>query len=120
MYELREKTVIVVILFFGDLLLKWLAVRGDYAVINQGMSLGIEMWSEVVFWTLIAVIFVWLYKQRMWLILAGGAANTLSRIIWGGVVDYWSFFGLFYNNLADYMIVVGLFIYGYTYFVRRR
>ncbi len=117
---------IVVVLFFLDLLLKWMAVRlpaqagGDYAVINQGISLGIEMWSEWLFWILIAVVFIWLYRNKMWLILAGGAANALSRIVWGGVVDYWNFLGLFYNNLADYMIVAGLLLYGYTYFVRRR
>ncbi len=94
-----------------DLLLKYFAVRGDYAVINQGFSFGVLMGSEWVFWIILSVLFVWLYRHKMWMILAGGAANVVSRIVWGGVVDYWNFFGIFHNNLADWMIVGGMVMY---------
>ena len=94
-------------LFFLDLSLKYFAVSGDYAVINQGVSFGVKMGSEWWIWIVYTVIFVWLYKQKMWLILAGGVANVISRVVWGGVVDYWSFLGWFFNNLADWMVVVG-------------
>jgi lipoprotein signal peptidase len=116
---MRQSTAVTRWLFFVDLLVKYLAVRGNYAVINLGVSFGIKMGSEWLFWALWAIILVWLYQQKMWLILAGGAANLVSRVVWGGVVDYLPFFGLFYNNLADYMIVGGIIIYGYTHIVRR-
>jgi lipoprotein signal peptidase len=102
-----------------DLGWKYLAVIGNYAVINPGVSFGLRMSSEWMIWGLWIVFFIWLYKQKMWLVLAGGVANLASRIVWGGVVDYLPFFGLFYNNLADYMIVGGIIIYGYTHIVRR-
>lgn len=98
-----------------DLILKYLAVRGDYAVINQGISFGVIMGSEWIFWILISIIFVWLFSERMWLVLAGGVANVISRIVWGGVVDYWNFWGLFTNNLADWMIGVGVLLYALQY-----
>lgn len=94
-----------------DLGLKYLAVRGDYAVINPGVAFGVLMGSELVFWVFVSVIFVWLYRHKLWLILAGGVANALSRIVWGGVVDYWNFYGMFANNLADWMIVGGVLLY---------
>lgn len=94
-----------------DLLLKYFAVRGDYAVINPGLAFGVLMGSEWVFWVFVSVIFVWLYRHKLGLILAGGAANALSRVVWGGVVDYWNFWGLLHNNLADWMIVGGILLY---------
>lgn len=97
-------------LFLLDLGLKYLAVRGNYAVINQGVSFGLKIGSIWIYWVVWTILFVWLYKRKMWLILAGGAANLMSRIVWGGVVDYLPFWGMFYNNLADYMIVGGVFV----------
>lgn len=116
---MRQSSKVILLLTLTDLGLKYLAVRGNYAVINQGVSFGIIIGSEWIIWCLWAVFFVWLYKQKMWLVLAGGGANLVSRVVWGGVVDCLPFFGMFYNNLADYMIVGGIVIYGYTYFVRR-
>jgi lipoprotein signal peptidase len=108
----RARVVLIIFLFFVDLVLKHWAVRGNYAAINQGISLGIEMWTEWIFWICISFLFVWLIRQKLWLILAGGSANVVSRLVWGGVVDYWNFLGLFANNLADWMIVGGALIYG--------
>lgn len=101
-------------LFFLDLSLKYLAVSGDYAVINQGVSFGVKIGSEWWIWIVYMFLFVWLYRQKIWLVLAGGVANAVSRIVWGGVVDYFSFYGLFSNNLADWMIVVGTVFFIYT------
>lgn len=50
----------------------------------------------------------------------GGGLNLSERIGAGYVSDPFSFFGLGYNNMADYLIFFGLVIYGYSYFVRRR
>lgn len=109
-----EKRIAIGLLMI-DLLLKYLAIRGDYAVINQGFSFGVKMGTEWIFWLILSIVFVWLYRQKMWLILAGGVANGVSRIVWGGVVDYWSFYGLFSNNLADWMIAVGVVFYAIQY-----
>lgn len=106
---------IAISLLMVDLGLKYLAVSGDYAVINQGFSFGVKMGTEWLFWLLLSIVFIWLYRQKMWLILTGGVANAVSRIVWGGVVDYWNFFGLVTNNLADWMIGVGLVVYAIQY-----
>ena len=53
------------------------------------------------------------------LMIVGGLVNTYQRITVGYVVDNLPMFGLGYNNLADYLIFFGLFLYGYSYFVRR-
>jgi len=45
------------------------------------------------------------------LIIAGGAGNLVSRSVNGGVVDNLAFFGLFYNNVWDYLIVSGVIVY---------
>lgn len=102
-------------LFFLDLSLKYLAVSGDYAVINQSVSFGVKIGSEWWIWAVYMLLFVWLYRQKIWLVLAGGVANVVSRIVWGGVVDYFSFYGLFSNNLADWMIAVGVVFYAIQY-----
>ena len=111
MRDLREEKMIIFGAFILDLFLKYLAVSGNYAVINQGVSFGVQMGTEWLYWIVLSMVFVWLYRQKMWLILAGGVANAVSRLVWGGVVDYWNFFGLFRNNLADWMIVTGVILY---------
>ena len=105
-----------------DLLLKYRTVNfsGDYAVINPDVSFGVLISSEWIYWIVISVIFVWMYRQKLWLILAGGAGNVISRIVWGGVVDYWNFFGLVHNNLADWMIGIGFVVYGVEHFQTTR
>lgn len=40
-------------------------------------------------------------------ILAGGITNTLNRLIFGCVHDFLPFFGLFQNNIADWLITIG-------------
>jgi len=107
--------VINIALVILDLLLKDLAVDGNYAVINQGFAFGIKMGTEWIFWIALSIVFVWLYQKKMWLVLAGGVANAVSRIVWGGVVDYWNLFGLFSNNLADWMIAGGVILYAIQY-----
>lgn len=110
---------IVWLLLMVDLGFKYLAVRGEYAVINEGVSFGVFLGSEVLLWVVLSIIFIWLYRHKLWLILAGGMANIVSRLVWGGVVDYWNFFGLFHNNLADWMIVGGLADYCFKAFRRK-
>ena len=72
-------------------------------------------------------LFVYALKMReLWgrigviLMLIGGGMNIFERLRYGYVVDNWKLGELLYNNLADYLIVAGLVVYGYSYFVRRR
>lgn len=102
---------VAIILFTLDLIFKYFYVSGNNAVINTGISFGVLISSNIIYFTLISILFIWLYKEQMWLILAGGLANLVSRFVWGGVVDYWNFYGLFSNNLADWMIGIGVVIY---------
>ena len=68
----------------------------------------------------------WLIKREkrgrggLALILIGGVANLMSRVLYGGVVDNLSLAGVLYNNLADYLIFFGVVWYGYTHIVRRQ
>ncbi len=97
-------------------------------MLNEGISGG--FWPGFPVW---GVGIVWLglmlYAAKMrelWerigvvMILIGGGMNLFDRIRYGGVVDNLNFANLLYNNIWDYLIVGGLLIYGYSYFVRRR
>lgn len=96
-------------------------------MLNQGIAFGLFPGIPVWFITvvLIALIVYAVKVRELWgrvgliLIISGGAMNLASRILYGGVVDNLVLVGMLYNNLADYLIFFGLFIYGYTYFVRR-
>lgn len=96
-------------------------------MINSGVAFG---WfsgiSSYCIGLVLVGLMVYAVKMReLWgrvgvgLIIAGGAMNLYSRLRYGGVLDTWSFLGLLYNNLADYLIVLGVLVYGYTYIVRR-
>lgn len=41
-------------------------------------------------------------------IICGAFSNIIDRFIYGGVVDYISFANLFYFNIADIIIIIGL------------
>lgn len=88
-------------------------------MLNKGISFGllpgVSIWIEII---LLVVLIVYAVKTReLWgrigllMMIFGGIGNLVSRILHGGVLDYWNFFGLFYNNLADWLIVGGLFVY---------
>jgi signal peptidase II len=58
-------------------------------------------------------------------VFLGGASNLIDRFIYGGVIDYFNFefwgFSLAFN-LADIMIVSGVFLYANSFFrdIKRR
>lgn len=95
-------------------------------MINKGVSFGwftgIDVWVVLGAWLVVLWLFLKEKEGRggLVLILLGGGINLLMRFVYGGVIDNWSLRGMLYNNLADYLIVMGLCLYGYTYFVRRR
>jgi lipoprotein signal peptidase len=104
------RLVISVVLLVIDLAFKYQAVALNHAVINYGVSGGVSIPLPLLYLGYI-VLGLWLLRERAWVILMGGLANFISRVWWGGVVDYWNFLGLFTNNLADWMIVIGLVLY---------
>jgi lipoprotein signal peptidase len=96
-------------------------------ILNRGVSFG--MWEGIsIGWIFLAWLVI-LYilvrtsgrggKLALGMILIGGSLNLSERIILGGVSDPWPFFGIIYNNLADYLIIIGVVVYGYCRFTRR-
>ncbi len=80
-----------------------------------GVFPGLPVW---VFAIVLAYLLIVAVKMRelwgrigLFLIIIGGAGNFTSRVLFGAVVDNWNFFGLFYNNIWDYLIVVGVGVY---------
>lgn len=97
-------------------------------MLNKGVSFGflsgVSVWILGIVW--VGLLIHALKMRELWerigmgMILIGGGGNILSRILYGGVVDNLSLFGLLYNNLWDYLIFFGLVIYGYSYYFRRQ
>lgn len=90
--------------------------------ISFGLMPGLSLW---VYGLVIVLLVIYAVKMReLWgrigvgFIILGGSGNLASRIIYGGVVDNLSFFGLFYNNVWDWMIGVGVGIYGLQFFLK--
>jgi len=93
----------------------WLA-KNCLVVKNYGISFGING----VFFLCLNIFFIlflswyWVIKIfgniGVFLILTGGWLNLIDRIRFGFVSDYWKFFGL-YNNLADWIIGIGILIF---------
>lgn len=94
-------------------------------MLNRGISFGV--WPGIPVWVIVLVLLGLLVyvvvpagagkMRELWgrvglgLIILGGAGNLVSRLMYGGVIDNLNFFGLFYNNIWDWMIGVGVGIY---------
>lgn len=96
-------------------------------MINNGVSFGflpgLPPWH--LFLVLVALI-IYAVKMRelfervgVGLIILGGGGNLFSRVLYGGVVDNWSFFGLFYNNVWDWLIAIGVSMYIFSIWKNR-
>jgi len=97
----------------------FLAAKGVVLVENRGLAFG---WFKggaglaVLVWLVL-----WWYwwfggwggaKVGIWMMLIGGAVNIWDRWVGGVVRDYWRWFdGVIYNNVADWLISVGLFVF---------
>lgn len=81
---------------------------------NYGISFGIGGW----FFILLSLVFVGIISTIWWrndhggviLMVVGGWINLIDRIVFGYVRDYWKL-GSIYNNLADWIIQVGVIIF---------
>lgn len=88
-------------------------------MLNTGVSFGLLPGvSPVLLGIILLALIIYALKMReLWgrigvgLIVLGGTGNLVSRLMNGGVVDNLNFFGLFYNNMWDWMIGVGVVVY---------
>lgn len=89
------------------------------AMLNLGSSFGLFPNLPILIYlmVLIGLLVVAVKMREFWgrigilLIIVGGGGNLVSRVQNGGVVDNWNFFGIFYNNVWDYLIFVGILVY---------
>jgi len=78
---------------------------------NYGVSFGLKG-IFLIFLSVIFVFFLTFFslKMELWsliLISIGGWINLIDRIRFGYVRDYW-WFGSVYNNIADWIIAIGV------------
>ena len=105
--------VFLTILLVGGVAHHWLSLTRIITK-NYGVSFGVDGWFFVVISIFIVVMLsiIWWKNdiRGVNLILAGGWINLIDRIVFGYVRDYWKL-GLIYNNLADWIIQVGVIMF---------
>lgn len=102
----------VLLLVLIDQVVKWIyRVRGEF-VINSGVSFGLFSFND--FWIVaclvIVALIIFFVKNKsigFVLVVAGGIGNLIDRIYFGGVVDHWQIFNLWFN-LSDLLINIGV------------
>jgi len=85
-------------------------------MLNKGISFGMfpGISNFIIFFMIVALIAYavkvreLIVKVGLMMMIGGGSANLYQRILYGGVRDNLNFFGLFYNNIFDYLIVGGV------------
>lgn len=81
---------------------------------NYGISFGINGGFFIILNIIFVVILtkIWFKNNllSLGLILVGGWINLIDRLIFGYVRDYWTL-GWVYNNLADWLIQIGVIIF---------
>ena len=115
MLSVKKKKRLEIVWFLIALGLVWgihslLADFFGVAVENFGISFG---WGGKLI-TIIGFIFLtiltgwwWKNKPELFLVLIGGWINMIDRLVFGYVRDYWWFITV-YNNLADWLIGIGV------------
>lgn len=112
----KKKTkigVFLAIFLVGGMAHYWLSLTRVITK-NYGISFGLDGW----FFIVLSIFFVVMLSIIWWknefrginVILAGGWINLIDRVVFGYVRDYWKL-GSIYNNLADWMIQVGVIIF---------
>ncbi len=93
-------------------------------MLNRGVSFGLLPGiSNILIGVVIVALVIYALKMReligrvgLGLMIVGGMGNLYERIVYGGVIDNLNFFGLFYNNVFDYLIVGGAVVLIFEYF----
>ena len=85
--------------------------KNNELIKNFGISFGWDIWGVGLITTVIVLFLfcLWLKSNDwgMFLIAVGGVINLIDRWSFGYVRDYWRF-GTVYNNLADWLIGIGV------------
>lgn len=94
-------------------------------VANYGVSFGVNFPGlAVVSFLLLVLLAYWWWKERSWgliLVLIGGSLNLLDRLMFGFVRDYWRIPGTgLYNNVNDWLIFLGLVVYLYQKWKKKK
>ena len=121
MLSVKKKTKLKIGIVFGiwlvgELVHYWLSTT-KVVVRNYGVSFGIGGWF-LIFLNIILLLFLtWIWWKHnlggISLVIVGGWINLFDRIIFGYVRDYWKI-GFVYNNIADWIIQIGVIIF-FTY-----
>lgn len=99
----------------------WLSMLGN-VIKNYGVSFGINGWFFVflnIFFVILLTKYWWKYNYfGLNLIVVGGWVNAIDRLFLGYVRDYWKL-GIIYNNLADWIIQIGVIIFLSKLWIKR-
>ena len=103
----------VVCLVLLDQGIKELLVNSEFRVINSGAAFGLggawpQFWQWLMMVLLLGLLLKFKFNWQTGLVTAGGLANLIDRVRWGGVVDYLALSLLPRFNLADCLILAGL------------
>jgi lipoprotein signal peptidase len=85
-------------------------------MINRGISFGWEIPGVEIVVLVVWLGLIYLYikekSKALLLVVIGGGLNLGERLLTGGVKDYWRIpYTSLYNNLADWLIFVGVIVY---------
>ena len=116
--KIKNKGIIVLLPIMVWLAHSYLVTRLE-VVQNKGISLGVNLPMTEVFLVMFLAILlgqaVKNFKWSVYLIFVGGLINFVDRLIVGFVRDYFKII-FFYNNLADWVIFVGVILFFAKYF----
>lgn len=110
----------IFLLVLVDQAIKWYYRSIGSYVLNTGVSFGLLSFND--FWivaclVIIALIVLVVKNKNLGflLVMAGGIGNLIDRVLFGGVVDHWQLFNLWFN-LSDLLINIGVvIIFWYEY-----
>jgi len=102
---------------------EWLVRCFGVVVKNTGISFGLKFGGVFLNLIVLMILSWWLLRKEnekiLLVVWMGGGLNLIDRLRFGFVRDYWSFaFGL-YNNLADWLIALGLVVFIINLWMKR-
>lgn len=128
MLSARKKKKLKIVWFLIALGLVWaihncLSVFEGVEVENRGISFGFGgRWVIIFSLSLLSwLTYFWGRNDSLGLglILIGGWVNMIDRMVWGYVRDYWRLITV-YNNIADWMIGLGVGIFIWNLWKKNR
>jgi len=96
--------------------------RSNYSYfLSDYINLNFYVLFSAILLVIITGYFLFIDKVKGWgrvgpaLIFAGGMLNLIERAFTGCVKDYLNFFGLFYYNIFDVLVSLGLAVFIFYY-----